>query len=199
MDTMKKATIPADLVNAMRDAVKADTASAGKWQKAGTMVATHYVTREAFEAVKADYVAVAIVPALRDDYQIALAATRPTKDASPAMHEAWKAVQATRKDAKAAHATYWARIMRYAFPKVATEGEAEGEGDDVKASAEFSAKAVKALGALLKKTQEDESPTYDHAGAVKALNAALAAFTAHKDYGKAAQNAEKGSGQRRTK
>jgi hypothetical protein len=77
---MNTNTISIETVNqAVRQAVSKDNESKGKWQAAGQAVAGFYMTAENLEAVKAQFIADAILPAMDKKHSQALAVDLPRK------------------------------------------------------------------------------------------------------------------------
>jgi hypothetical protein len=186
----------ATIIKTTRDAISCDVKAGNKWQEAGNAVRAEFVGREAFETVRAAFIDQVIVPALGDEAVRIIAAEVPRKGttahkaATESQRTAWAELNDAKKTVRGKASVYFGRILKYAFPKDA----AEGEGDD-KPAATIQAKALKAATALLAMLQKDEAPSYKHRAACDAAQALIAALTieALPD----AVNAEQGSGKRR--
>jgi hypothetical protein len=188
--------INASIVKATRDAINCDVKASNKWLEAGAVVRAEYHDAEALKAIRAEFIDTVIVPALGDD-AVKVIASDPPRKGSKAYNAATGAQQATwatLNDAKATvrgkASVYFGRVMKYAFPPV------EGEGDaDEKATATTQAKLLKTATAMLTTMQKDEAPAYKLADAIKACEALIAALALPV----VGQDASKGSGQRRVK
>ncbi|MDE2057135.1 MAG: hypothetical protein KGI88_07925 [Betaproteobacteria bacterium] len=114
------------IVTAVKNAVSGSEKVEHAWKSAGEMVAQFYGTREAFEEVKTQFIADAIITAFSADERALVKLDLPrAKKGVPDMHET------TRKARKAVidkAGKYFGRIATYAFGKVEkSEGETEGE------------------------------------------------------------------------
>jgi hypothetical protein len=165
---MNTNTLSVEAVNqAVRQAVDADNKAKGKWQAAGQAVSGFYMTAENLEAVKAQFIADAILPALDKKHAQALAVDLPRKgskehnELSEANRVKWEAANQAKKDARATCSTYFTRVVSYAFPKDKTEAESVPKSIEVKFN--------EALTNLIKACEKAENASFD----VVAVKAAL--------------------------
>jgi hypothetical protein len=165
---MNTNTLSVEAVNqAVRQAVDADNKAKGKWQAAGQAVAGFYMTAENLEAVKAQFITDAILPAMDKKHAQALAVDLPRKgskeynELSEANQVKWEAANQAKKDARAIYSTYFARVVSYAFPKDKTEAESVPKSIEVKFN--------EALTNLIKACEKAENASFD----VVAVKAAL--------------------------
>ena len=118
MSTLTYETVTKSVI----DAVKEDDKSKGKWLSAGQAVSVYYMNAENLEAVKAQFIADAILPAI-PKHAAALAVDLPRKGSEEynKMGESnrakWEAANDAKKAARATANTYFSRIVGYAFPK----------------------------------------------------------------------------------
>ncbi len=127
---MNTNTLSIEAVNqAVRQAVSKDNESKGKWQAAGQAVAGFYISAENLEAVKAQFIADAILPAMDKKHAQALAVDLPRKgskeynELSESNQAKWKDVDQAKKDARAISHTYFTRVVSYAWPKPKAESK----------------------------------------------------------------------------
>lgn len=155
------------------DAIRNDTTAVSKWLHAGQSVAAFFSSKEALIDVKAQFCADAILPAIDKRHLQALDKELPRKGTKEfnALDESgrseWEQANQAKKDARAIVATYFARILKYAFPpeeKDATESVTASVGTRLSSD----------LSAWIKRLEKTESAEFDIALEIKALKAALA-------------------------
>jgi hypothetical protein len=89
---------------------------------AGQAVAGFYMTAENLEAVKAQFIADAILPAMDKKHAQALAVDLPRKgskdynELSQANQAKWETANQAKKDARSVADTYFSRVLGYAWP-----------------------------------------------------------------------------------
>lgn len=154
-----------------RDAIKTDTTSRAKWSNAGSATAAYFKTKDAMVAVKAQFIADAILPAMDKRHRDALDVALPRKGSkeyndlvASGGADKWDAANQAKKDARAIAHTYFARLMEYAFP---TE-KAEPTPRDLKT------RLNEELAALVKACQKAESAPFDVGATIRGLEAVLA-------------------------
>jgi len=165
-------TLSIETVNqAVRQAVDADNKAKGKWQAAGQAVAGFYMTAENLEAVKAQFIADAILPGLDKKHAQALAVELPRKGSKEynelnASNQAkWEDANQAKKDARSTCDTYFSRVVSYAFPKPKEEKSEEEQA----AANSLETKFNKVLSDLIGKCEKAENASFD----VVAVKAAL--------------------------
>ena len=165
-------TLSIETVNqAVRQAVDADNKAKGKWQAAGQAVSVFYMTAENLEAVKAQFIADAILPALDKKHATALAVELPRKgskeynEMSDANRAKWEDANNAKKAARATCDTYFSRVVSYAFPKPKEEKSEEEQA----AANSLETKFNKVLSDLIGKCEKAENASFD----VVAVKAAL--------------------------
>jgi hypothetical protein len=170
------------MIESVKAAVSADVKVNNAWKKAGESVASFYVTPEAFEAVKAQFCADAIIPALPKADRDILATKLPRKgtDEANAMPD-WQTKIDALASARGKVASYFSRLRKYAFPKpVEANGADEaGEGEGKVASGLTAAKFAERVATLIKQVQAAESlDGVNVPDALKGLQIALASIKA---------------------
>lgn len=117
--------ISANVKNAVREAIKSDNESLGKWQKVALTVAGEYSNLAAFETVKADFLNEAIYPAMGDNAVAAIKTELPRKNSTefkeraakqPEYEAQWETANRAKRDTKAKGHTYFDRVSEDAFP-----------------------------------------------------------------------------------
>ena len=118
-----------DVTKAVSQAVNADITTKNKWQSAGHTVAGFYDSAEALEAVKAQFIADAILPGMEKKHAAALLVDLPRKG-SKEFNELtdvnklkWDNANQAKKDARSTAHTMFSRIVSYAWPKEKTPSE----------------------------------------------------------------------------
>lgn len=120
-------------VAATQAAVKADTTSSDRWVACGGAVAECFESEAALQEVKAQYIADAILPAIKPHHAKALRVELPRKgskeynDLNDADRQKWEIANQAKKDARATADTMFARVCKYAFPKEESESKSELE------------------------------------------------------------------------
>jgi hypothetical protein len=107
---------------AVQSAVSSETATKGKWAKAGSLVAQAYPDETALKAEKEDFCNKAIVPALREELRTALTMDIPRKgtDDYNVDPTKWDKLKDLRKDATATRDTLYRKVVEFAWPKEKT-------------------------------------------------------------------------------
>ena len=163
-----------DVITHTRDAIKADNNSANKWVICGKDIAAYFGNESALQEVKAQFIADAILPAIDKRHAEALAKDIPRKGSKEYNEQCestrakWESVNEAKKAARATCATYFSRILSYAFPK---EKQASEPASDI-------TKIVEHLTAALKKCEKAEDLPCDAAALHNALVATLKIATA---------------------
>lgn len=141
------------------EALKASNNAENKLQQAGGLVASFYVTQEAFRAVKKQFEADAIIPALDKKYQAYLTLDIERGDKS-AQAETNRKNKAT---ARGFVASYFSKIEKHAFPSVKAEAQPR----------EPSLAFVEDLIKVAKKGQKLEGASFNLVKVMAHLNSAL--------------------------
>ena len=176
MSNTKLIATPAAAINASTDTAYGATCksvisavdyadkSENKWQNAGAAVRAYFPSRENLEAVKAQFIADAILPAI-PKHAAALAVELPRKGSveykalSTANLAKWDAADKAKKAARATADTYFSRVLNYAFPKEKAESTPKS----------IEVKFNEALTDLIKACEKAEDAPFD----VVAVKAAL--------------------------
>lgn len=138
-------------VSATIDALKSSAQSENKLANAGANVRAFYGTPEAFMAVRKQFEADAIIPALEAKHRSALAVEIPRGEKSATADAAREA----KKTARGFVASYFSKIKAHAFPT--PKAEAEELSEEQKQNAENMAFVKNAI-ALARKGQKLENP-----------------------------------------
>lgn len=158
-----------DMTKAVIDAIKGDQNAQHKWKAAGEQVVKYYGTEAALVETKAQFIADSILPALDKKHSAALAIELPRKGSKEykALDAAgiakWEAQNKAKKDARSTADTYFARVVKYAFP---TE---KSESDQSESAKTQETKILEAINAQIGKMEKGESLNFD---VVTALNLA---------------------------
>lgn len=149
-----------------RDAIKTDTTSRAKWASAGSAVQAFFVTADALKAVKPQFIADAIIPAMDKRHRDALDVALPRKGSKEHEEyvaangaEKWEAANQAKKDARAISHTYFARVMQYAFPPEKSEPTVR----------DLKTRINQEIAALVNACQKAESAPFDVAKVIAAL------------------------------
>ena len=119
------ATNYSEVVNSVKSAIKVDSDTQYKWEKAGSMVAEFYQSAKAIEEVKAQFIADAILPAIDKYHTQMLDKALPRKNSKEFNElvakdsgylENWESINQAKKNARAITNTYFSRVVKYAFP-----------------------------------------------------------------------------------
>jgi len=158
-----------DMTKAVIDAIKGDQSAQHKWKAAGAQVVQYFGTEAALVETKAQFIADSILPALDKKHSAALAVELPRKGSKEykALDAAgvakWEAANRAKIDARSTADTYFARVVKYAFP---TEKSESDSGESPKTQ---ETKIAEALTAIIGKMEKGESLNFD---VVAALNLA---------------------------
>ena len=158
------------VVKDVLEVVRNDATTSNKWLKVGAEVAGFFQSKDKLIEIKAQFCADAILPALDKKYTQALAIDLPRKGTKEynALDKSgldkWEAVNQAKKDARAIVATYFSRVIKYAFPSEKAEPIARS----------LKTRACEELTALIKAVEKAENPGFDPVAILKHLNAALA-------------------------
>lgn len=136
-----------ECVAATKLAVQADAAAGAKYKTAGAAVAAMFESREAFEQVKAQFCADAIIPALSQGVRNALALKLPRKGTPEAdAFEGLEEAKARLKSARDTVQVYFGRIASYAFPKPKAKAKPKAKTEPANSVSETEGDADKADG-----------------------------------------------------
>jgi glutamyl/glutaminyl-tRNA synthetase len=158
-------------VTACTNAVRQDINTVNKWQTAGEAVRAFFGTETAMLEVKAQFIADAILPAIDKRHAKALSIELVRKNSKEFLaydqgqRDTWEFNNQAKKDARATCDTYFARIVKYAFPKE----KAESEPTSLKT------KIQEQVADLIKKCEKAESADFDLVATLTALQAVLTA------------------------
>jgi hypothetical protein len=156
-------------VEACTNAVRQDINTVNKWETAGQKVRAFFGTETAMLEVKAQFIADAILPSIGKQHAKALATDLPRKNSKEfnaldaGQRDTWEAVNQAKKDARATCDTYFNRIVKYAFPKEATES----------ATTSLKTKIQEAIADLVKKCEKATDADFDLVATKQALQAVL--------------------------
>jgi hypothetical protein len=158
-------------VTACTNAVRQDINTVNKWQTAGEAVRAFFGTETAMLEVKAQFIADAILPAIDKRHAKALSIELVRKNSKEFLaydqgqRDTWEYANQSKKDARATCDTYFARIVKYAFPKE----KAESEPTSLKT------KIQEQIADLIKKCEKSDSADFDLVATMTALNGVLTA------------------------
>lgn len=170
-NTIEQSTAYSVVVTDCKNAVSQDISTANKWQKAGTSTRTFFGTESALLEIKAQFIADAILPAIDKRHAKALLVDLPRKNgkeytALDANGRAeWETANKAKKDARATCDTYFARIVKYAFPKD------KAESDTTPTS--LKTKIQETIADLVKKCEKAEGADFDLVATIAALQNVL--------------------------
>jgi len=156
-------TTYSDVIKSVGTAVNAQMGSTNKWVIAGRDVAVFFPDESALDAVKAQFIADAIIPALDKKHAAALAVDLPRKgskeynELSAANQAKWAEANQAKKDARAVAYTMYSRVVAAAWPKE----KAQATPRDLKT------RLNEEVAALIKAVEKSEDAPFD-AVAVKA-------------------------------
>jgi len=156
-------------VTACTNAVRQDINTVNKWQTAGEAVRAFFGTESAMLEVKAQFIADAILPAIDKRHAKALSIDLVRKNSKEfiafdeGQRESWEFANQCKKDARATCDTYFARIVKYAFPKEATTSE----------PTTLKTKIQEQIADLIKKCEKATDANFDVVATLQALNAVL--------------------------
>jgi hypothetical protein len=175
------------IVSATLDAFATLDKAENKFVKLGEIVAAEYAGPDKFEAIKADYIAEAILPAMGAEAQKIMSAELLRKGtpaylekcaADPTYKDQHEKMSKAKIVTRATADKNYRRVRDYADrvwnPPVESEGEGEkGANPTTTKQAKLLKKAVELLTAL----QKDEQPTYKHKDAIAAAQLLVKALT----------------------
>jgi glutamyl/glutaminyl-tRNA synthetase len=153
------------------NAVRKDIDTVNKWQTAGKSVRAFFGSETAMLEVKAQFIADAILPALDKRHAKALSIELVRKNSKEFLaydqgqRDTWEFNNQAKKDARATCDTYFARIVKYAFPKEATPSEPTS----------LKTKIQEQVADLIKKCEKATDANFDLVATMHALNAVLTA------------------------
>jgi len=151
------------------DAIRADGKAQGRWKDAGANVSAFFETEAALLEVKAQFIADAIIPAIDKHYRDALNKELPRKGSADynaldqSAKDNWEKANQLKKDARAIAHTYFARVLKYAFPKEAEKA----------APRELKTRVCEELIALIKACQKAEDAEFDVIDCIAHMEKAL--------------------------
>lgn len=160
-----------DTVTACTNAVRQDISTVNKWQTAGEAVRAFFGTEAALLEVKAQFIADAILPAIDKRHAKALSVELVRKNSKEflaydeGMRAVWEHQNQAKKDARATCDTYFARIVKYAFPKEKQESEPTS----------LKTKIQEQVADLIKKCEKATDADFDLVATLQALNSVLTA------------------------
>lgn len=163
--------INANIKKAIADAISIEGKAARKWLDAGTTVRAEYESREALEAIRAEFLAEVIYPAMGDDAVRTMKAELPRKGskewtgASPALQAEWSAQNDAKKAVRGKGSVYFGRVLDYAFP--------EDEAGEPTAPRDLKTRCLEELTALIKAVQKAPSIPFDGAAFIAACEAGI--------------------------
>ena len=170
-NTIEQSTAYSVVVTDCKNAVSQDINTVNKWQKAGTSTRTFFGTEAALLEIKAQFIADAILPAIDKRHAKALLVDLPRKNGKEYSaldtngRDAWEIANQAKKDARATCDTYFARIVKYAFPKD------KAESDNVPTS--LKTKIQETIADLVKKCEKAEGADFDLVATIAALQNVL--------------------------
>jgi hypothetical protein len=153
------------------NAVRQDINTVNKWETAGKSVRAFFGTESAMLEVKAQFIADAILPAIDKRHAKALSIELVRKNSKEfiaydqGQRETWEYNNQAKKDARATCDTYFARIVKYAFPKEATTSE----------PTTLKTKIQEQIADLIKKCEKATDANFDLVATMQALNSVLTA------------------------
>jgi len=158
-----------DMTKAVIDAIKGDINSTHKWKAAGVQVVQYFGTEEALRDAKAQFIADSILPAIEKKHSDALKVDLPRKgskeykalDASGVAK--WETANRAKIDARSTADTYFARVVKYAFPAEKSESTTP-ESEKTQET-----KILEVVNSVIGKMEKGESLNFD---VVTALNLA---------------------------
>lgn len=172
-NTIEQTTAYSVVVNNCTSAVRGDISTVNKWQVAGVSVAAFFGTESALLEIKAQFIADAILPAIDKRHAKALLVDLPRKNGKEYAaldaqgRDAWETANKAKKDARATCDTYFARIVKYAFPKEKAEAAPEA------APVSLKTKIQNDIADLVKKCEKAEGADFDIVATLAALQNVL--------------------------
>lgn len=169
--TIEQTTAYSVVVANCTSAVRGDISTVNKWQVAGVSVAAFFGTESALTEIKAQFIADAILPATDKRHAKALSIELPRKNGKEYTaldaegRAAWEHVYQAKKDARSTCDTYFARIVKYAFPKDKAESD--------NAPTSLKTKIQNDIADLVKKCEKAEGADFDLVATLAALQNVL--------------------------
>ena len=171
------------VVSTVSAAIKGDEGQKGKWEKVAQVVSGFYGSETAITEQKAQFIADCILPAIDRKHAEALKVDLPRKNgteykgkvASDSSYPAkWEAADTAKRAARATCDTYFARVLKYAFPKPKVEGESKPD----QTKTDPITKVIESINDAIKAIQKMEKPGFDPVKAIEGLQASLAIVSA---------------------
>ena len=156
-------------VTACTNAVRQDINTVNKWQTAGEAVRAFFGTETAMLEVKAQFIADAILPAIDKRHAKALSIELVRKNSKEFLaydqgqRDTWEFNNQAKKDARATCDTYFARIVKYAFPAEKKESE----------PTTLKTKIQEQIADLIKKCEKADGANFDLISTIQALQNVL--------------------------
>jgi hypothetical protein len=166
---MTHTTNYSDTVTACTNAVRQDINTVNKWETAGKEVRAFFGTETAMLEVKAQFIAAAILPAIDKRHSKALSIELVRKNSKEFLaydagqRDTWEYNNQCKKDARATCDTYFARIVKYAFPKEAVTSE----------PTTLKTKIQEQIADLIKKCEKSDGANFDLLSTIQALQNVL--------------------------
>lgn len=119
-----------EMINTVKSSLLESDKAMNKLESMGETVAQYYGSKEVLEETKAQFIADAINPIVNKKHLSALAQDLPRKGSKEYIElvkrdsgyeSKWELANQAKKDARATIATYFARVVKYAFPPEKTE------------------------------------------------------------------------------
>jgi len=164
--------IQSNIKKVVTDAIRAEGAVAKKWSEVGSVVRGEYETREAVEAIRAEFLDEVIYPAMGDDSLRVIRAEVPRKGskewsgATSEQQAAWSQLNDAKKTVRGKGSVYFGRVVEYAFPSDTDKGPTQARDLKTRLNEE--------LASLVKACQKAESASFDIGATIRALEATLA-------------------------
>ena len=158
------------MTSAVVATIKSTLTTDDKWLSVGQSVRDFFGTETAINEVKAQFIADAIVPALKSIHQKALSLELCRKGSAQynefdaGQKEGWENANQAKKDARAIAHTMFTRVVRYAFPAEKKE----------RAPTALKTRLQNELASLIKACEKSEGEDFDLAGTINNLKATLA-------------------------
>jgi hypothetical protein len=158
------------MTSAVVATIKSTLTTDDKWLSVGQSVRDFFGTETALTEVKAQFLADAIIPALKPVHQKALALELCRKNSAEfnaldaGQKANWETANDAKKDARAIAHTMFTRVVRYAFPAEKKE----------RAPTALKTRLQLELASLIKACEKSEGEDFDVAGTINNLRATLA-------------------------
>jgi len=141
------------MINTVKSGLLESDKALNKLESMGETVNGYYGTREVLEESKAQFIADAINPIVNKRHIEALAKDLPRKGSKEfielikqdsGFESKWELANQAKKDARSTIATYYSRVLKYAFPAEKKESVKKGFADKLKALIEDGGKLKEA-------------------------------------------------------